>query len=116
LPEKIRIGIHPEYTYCILTLAIAGLAALGLESLRLRSALRYVIAVVIALDLFFTGSGRPMNVISVQQDPGVSRDAFDGSRDLLDGIRSRVMASNPPARIDTADASMFWAIGAPITE
>ena len=33
LPEKIRIGIHPEYTYCIFSLAIAGLAAIGLDSL-----------------------------------------------------------------------------------
>jgi len=115
LPEKIRIGIHPEYTYCILTLAIAGLAALGLESLRLRPALRYAITAVIALDLFFTGSGRPMNVISIQQDPGVTRDAFDGSPELLDGVRSRVNASNPPSRVDTVDAGAFWSIAGPIT-
>jgi hypothetical protein len=116
LPEKVRIGIHPEYTYGILTLAVAGLAALGLDNLRLRNALRYAIAAVITLDLFFTGSGRPMNVISIRQDPGVTRNAFDGSSELLHGVRSRVVASNPPARIDTADASMFWSIGAPITE
>ena len=29
LPEKIRIGIHPEYTYCILTMGIAGSALIG---------------------------------------------------------------------------------------
>ena len=115
LPEKIRIGIHPEYTYCILTLAIAGLAALGLEKLRLREALRWGVAAIIALDLFLTGSGRPMNVISVQQEPGVTREAFDGSRELLDGVRSRVNAGAPPWRIDTVDASDFWSIAGPIT-
>ena len=115
LPIKIRIGIHPEYTYCILTLALAGLAALGLERLRLRESLRYAIALVIALDLFFTGSGRPMNAISMQQDPGVTRDAFDGSRELLDGVRSRTATANPPWRIDTVDASIFWSVAGAIT-
>ena len=33
LPETVRIGIHPEYTYCIFTLALAGLAAMGLDAL-----------------------------------------------------------------------------------
>ena len=115
LPEKIRIGIHPEYTYCILTLAIGGLAALGLERLRLRESLRYAIVLIVALDLFFTGSGRPMNAISVQQDPGVTRDAFDGSRELLDGVRSRVTAATPPWRVDTVDAGPFWSIAGATT-
>jgi len=58
LPEKIRIGIHPEYTYCIFSLAIAGLAAIGLDTLRVPNMLRWTIGVVIALDLFLVGSGR----------------------------------------------------------
>ncbi len=115
LPEKVRIGIHPEYTYCILTMGIAGLAALGLDRLRLRDSLRWGIAAVIALDLFLVGSGRPMNLVSLRQEPGVTRDAFDGSRPLLEGVRSRVSRDTPPSRIDTVDASMFWAISAPIT-
>lgn len=115
LPEKIRIGIHPEYTYCILTFAIAGLAAIGLESLRVKEGLRWAIAMVIAADLFLTGSGRPMNLASIRQEPGVTREAFDGSRALLDGVRGVVDRETPPARIDTAGASMFWSISAPIT-
>ena len=35
-PEQVRIGIHPEYTYCIFSLAIAGLAAIGLDSVAQR--------------------------------------------------------------------------------
>ncbi len=115
LPEKVRIGIHPEYTYCILTLAIGALAALGLQKVRTREAVRWAVAAAVALDLFLVGSGRPMNVISVKADPGVTRDSFGGSRELLDGVRSRVRAENPPARIDnTGDTDPFWAIGGTI--
>jgi hypothetical protein len=116
LPEKIRIGIHPEYTYCILTMGIAGLAALGLQGIQMRDAIRWAAGALIALDLFLAGSGRPMNLVSVKQEPGVTRDAFDGSPTLLDGVRSRVNRDTPPSRIDTVDASMFWAVGAPIMQ
>ena len=115
LPEKVRIGIHPEYTYCILTLGIAGLAALGLERLRVREAWRWAIAAPIAVDLFLVGSGRPMNLVSVKQEPGVTRDAFDGSRELLNGVRSRVNRETPPSRVDTVEAGMFWSIAGAIT-
>ena len=116
LPEKVRIGIHPEHTYCILTLAIGSLAALGLESLRMRVTFKWAVAVVIAADLFLVGSGRPMNVISVTQDPGVTRNSFGGSAELLNRVRQRVMAEQPPARIDnTSDTDAFWAIAGPIT-
>jgi hypothetical protein len=116
LPEKVRIGIHPEYTYCILTMGIAGLAALGLDRLRLREPLRWAIGAVIALDLFLVGSGRPMNLVSVKDEPGVTRDAYHGSRELLEGVRSRVNRDNPPSRIDsTTDAGYFWSIAGSIT-
>jgi hypothetical protein len=115
LPEKVRIGIHPEYAYCILTMAIAGLAALGLDRLRARNAVRWGVAAVIAIDLFLVGSGRPMNLVSVKQEPGVTRDAFDGSRELLEGVRSRARLDTPPSRVDTVDAGMFWSIAGPIT-
>jgi hypothetical protein len=116
LPEKVRIGIHPEYTYCILTMAIAGLAALGLDRLPAREHLKWGIAAVIALDLFLVGSGRPMNLVSLKQEPGVTRDAFHGSRTLMEGVRSRVNRDVPPSRIDTVGGSMFWTIAAPITQ
>jgi hypothetical protein len=115
LPVKIRIGIHAEYAYCILILGIAGLAALGLDRLRVREALRWAIGAVIAIDLFLVGSGRPMNLVSVKQEPGVTRDAFDGSRELLDGVRSRVNRETPPSRVDTVEAGMFWSIAGAIT-
>ena len=122
LPEKMRIGIHPEYTYCIFSLAIAGLAAIGLDSLRVTTGVRWAIGVVIAADLFLVGSGRPMNVSSLKSDPGVTRDAFDGSTSLLNEVRryvnqpDEVHQKAPPWRFDTLDASMEWTYGAPILQ
>jgi len=122
LPEKVRIGIHPEYTYCIFSLAIAGLAAIGLDSLRVATGVRWAIGIVIAADLFLVGSGRPMNVSSLKSDPGVTRDAFDGSTLLLNEVRRYVNQPNaidqnaPPWRFDTVDASMEWTYGAPILQ
>ena len=116
LPAQVRIGIHPEYTYCIFSLAIAGLAAMGLDSLRIPNLARWAIGAIIALDLFLVGSGRPMNSSLVQQDPGVTRDTFDGSASLLREVRHYVDQSVPPWRIDTVDTSMEWTYGAPILE
>lgn len=41
LPVSIRIGIHPEYTFCNFTLPFAGLAALGLDRLRVNDLARW---------------------------------------------------------------------------
>jgi hypothetical protein len=116
LPEKIRIGIHPEYTYSIFSLAIAGLAAIGLDSVRIADPARWTIGVIIAVDLFLVGSGRPMNSSSLQQDPGVTRDTFDGNARVLREVRGYVDESLPPWRIDTVDSSMEWTYGAPILQ
>jgi hypothetical protein len=115
LPEKVRIGIHPEYTYCIFSLAIAALAAMGLQSIRMAEAARWVIAMVIAVDLFMVGSGRPMNCASVKEEPGVTRDSFDGSAALMSEVRRYVNRDAPPSRIDTMDASLLWSACAPLT-
>jgi hypothetical protein len=114
LPEQVRIGIHPEYTYCIFSLAIAGLAAVGLNALRVPNGMRWLIALAIALDLFFVGSGRPMNLDSLKTDPGVTPDAFDGNVAVLAAVRRYVDQNVPPWRFDTVDASMEWTNGAPI--
>jgi hypothetical protein len=121
LPEKIRIGIHPEYTYSIFSLAIAGLAAIGLDAISIRmDSVRFgnlapwAIGAIIAVDLFLVGSGRPMNSSLLQQD--VTRDAVDGSALLLDQIRRYVDQSDPPWRIDTFDSSLQWTYGAPILQ
>ncbi len=57
LPISVRIGIHPEYTYGIFGLGLAGLAALGMDRLRLPDAARVGIGLAIAVDLFLVGFG-----------------------------------------------------------
>jgi hypothetical protein len=111
LPEKVRIGIHPEYTYCIFSLAIAGLAAIGLNALRVGNAVRWAIGIVIALDLFLVGSGRPMNAALSPSTPGLTDNpvfSSDLRRDLNQNI--------PPWRFDTVDSSMEWTTSAPILQ
>jgi hypothetical protein len=116
LPEKVRIGIHPEYTYCIFSLAIAGMAAIGLDSLRVSNGVRWAIGVVIALDLFLVGSGRPMNLASLKSEPGLTQDAVDGSAALLNEVRRYSDQNVPPWRFDTVNANLEWTYGAPILQ
>jgi len=113
LPEKIRIGIHPEYTYCIFSLSIAGLAAAGLNHLRIPNWARWAVAVAIAADLFLVGSGRPMNV---SDNPGVTRDAFAGNHAVVGDLRGYVQDNTPPWRFDTVDTLREWTYGAPILQ
>jgi hypothetical protein len=114
LPETLRLGIHPEYVYCVVTLGLAGLAAIGLDALRISSVARVAIGLAIAADLFLVGSGRPMNCASVRDEPGVTRAAFEGSPSLLGEIRRYAWSDNPAARIDAVDGDMNWATGGPV--
>ncbi|MGB9458949.1 MAG: hypothetical protein WCB12_23095 [Bryobacteraceae bacterium] len=113
LPERIRLGIHPEYTYCIVSLGLGGLAAVGLDSLRIANASRLAIGIVIAADLFLVGSGRLMNCASIRDEPGVTRAAFDGSPVVLNEIRGYANRDYPPARIDAVDGGTAWATSGP---
>jgi hypothetical protein len=117
LPVTVRIGIHPEYTYCIFCFGLAGLAAMGLQALPVKETVRIAIGILIAADLFVAGSGRPMNLVAVKAEPGVTHEAFEGSAPLLRNIRQLVGRQTPPWRIDnTEDAGLDWAIQAPVSE
>lgn len=107
LPEQIRIGIHPEYTYCIFSLAIAGLAAIGLDALRIRNVARWAIGIIIAADLFLVGSGRPMN--AAPSAPGITDNPVY-SRDLRQYLNQNL----PPWRFDAVDTSMEWTTSGPM--
>ncbi len=116
LPEQIRIVIHPEYTYCIPILAIAGLAAFGLDALPVNGKMRVAIGLAIAADLFLVGSGRPMNCSSRRTDPGATRYSFDGSAAALAEMRQLTNQAYPPWRVDNfAESTGEWAVQAPIT-
>jgi hypothetical protein len=89
---------------------------MGLDYIRIRNLARWTIAVIVAVDLFLVGSGRPMNSSTIQQDPGVTRDTFDGHASSLGEVRRYVNQSVPPWRIDTLDLGMEWTNGAPILQ
>ncbi len=108
LPQTVRIGIHPEYTYSIFSLAIAGLAAIGLNALRVGNAVRWAIGIVIALDLFLVGSGRPMNAAQSPAPPGLTDNPLYSSE-----LRRDLNQNVPPWRFDTVDSSMEWTTSAP---
>ena len=116
LPERVRIGIHPEYTYAIFTLAFALLTAMGLTSLRVPHRMQYGLGLLVALDLWVVGSGRPMNCASLKLEPGVTNKSFGGNAKLLTELKRLSLAVNPPSRIDTTtDANVEWSANGPIT-
>jgi hypothetical protein len=117
LPEKIRIGIHPEFFFCVFSLALAVLAGLGAESLLRTSRLQVAAGLVIACDLILVSSGRPMNEESTVTSPGITRDAAEGNAELLARIREIANRSVPPSRYDTGPNVWFlWSNVAPILE
>ncbi|MGH9614321.1 MAG: hypothetical protein ACRD4P_14705, partial [Bryobacteraceae bacterium] len=115
LPQAVQIGLHPEFFYASFGFALAVLAGLGAQRFLKNEKLRWGIAVLIAVDLIAVGSNRPMNTASTLTDPEVTTRAFDGSRELIEGIRRLVDQSRPPFRIDTTDASLGWSQRAGLT-
>ncbi len=109
LPHRIRIGIHPEFTYCVFAECLALLAGLGISRLIPRISVQWALAAVVAMELYFVGSNRPMNVVSVLQEPGLNRD-------LIQTVRRISALDSPPARIDTtAGVPLEWVEAAPLT-
>jgi len=116
LPERVRIGIHPEFTYCVFGECLALLAGLGISRVIPKPGVQWALAVVAAMELYFVGSNRPMNSVSVLQEPGLTDQALNGSRELVQRVRMVSAQSFPPARIDnTAGVSLAWAEAAPLT-
>ncbi len=57
-----------------------------------------------------------MDLASVKADPGVTRDAFDGSPETLALVRALSFSQSPPWRIDNLEgATGEWSIQAPLT-
>jgi hypothetical protein len=57
-----------------------------------------------------------MNMASVREEAGITADAFDGSKELMDRARALVSGPDLPTRVDTIDDSMSWASCAPLTK
>ena len=115
LPVQIRIGIHPEFSFCIFSLALAVLAGLGAERLLRSSRAQVAVGVIIVCDLILVSSGRPMNEESSKANPGMTQEAADGSPELLSRLRTLLNRTVPPGRFDTRpDVSYLWSSTAPV--
>jgi hypothetical protein len=115
LPEQIRIGIHPDFFFCVFSLVLAVLAGLGAERLLRSSRLQIVAGAVIACDLILVSSGRPMNEESAATTPGFTHESADGSAELLTRIREITNRSVPPSRYDIRpEVWTLWSNVAPI--
>ena len=116
LPVRVRIGIHPEFALQVFALGIAVLAGLGAQRFLRNPRLELAVGVVIAADLILVSSGRPFNVASMSAEPGITRDAIDGSREFAARLRSLTGNATPPWRFDTADTSYDFGPDASLLE
>jgi hypothetical protein len=116
LPGFLQIGLHPEFALGAFALSFAVLAGLGCEQFVRKPALAYALVALIAADLLAVSSGRPMNAFPTAREPGVTPNHFDGSVELMSGMRKLVGSQTPPWRIDTAGDSLSWAMAAPVTK
>jgi hypothetical protein len=116
LPGFIQIGLHPEFALAAFALSFAVLAGLGFEQFVRKPALAYALVALIAADLIAVSSGRLMNAFPTAREPGIRPSHFDGSAELMNGIRKLTGTQSPPWRIDTAGDSLSWAMAAPITK
>jgi hypothetical protein len=114
-PVQLRIGIHPEFLFCVFSLSLAVLAGLGAERLLRSSRLQIAAGIVIVCDLILVSSGRPMNQISTILDPGITHDSADGNPEVLARLREITGHSVPPYRYDTSPGvSFLWSNSAPV--
>jgi len=119
LPVQLRIGIHPEFLFCVFSLSLAVLAALGAERLLPSSRLQIAAGIVIVCDLIFVSSGRPMNQSSTKLDPGITHDSVDGNPEILARLREitghPISSHAPPYRYDARPGvSFLWSSSAPV--
>ena len=115
LPVQLRIGIHPEFLFCVFSLSLAVLAGLGAEHLLPSSRLQIAAGIVIVCDLILVSSGRPMNQNSTKLEPGITHDSVDGNPELLARLRQITGASTPPYRYDTGPGvSFLWSDSGPV--
>jgi hypothetical protein len=106
LPRRILIALHAELASGPLTLALAMLGALAVESLLPRR-WGWLAVAVAAADLILVSSGRPMNAMPYSESPAET--------EAVSRLRVLTGTSTPPDRIDTAGDSLDWVMQAPMT-
>jgi hypothetical protein len=115
LPLSVRIGIHPEFFLCVFSLGLAVLAGIGADRFLRNTRIRLVVGMIVTAELILVSSGRPMNMTSLESEPGFVRDSADGSSQLLAQLRRLTGATVPPSRYDTTvDVSFSWSHVGPL--
>ncbi|MBN9663140.1 MAG: YfhO family protein [Acidobacteria bacterium] len=116
LPRMIRSSLYDEFGLCVLSLGLAVLAAYGFEALLARRALmlRAAVVAIAFADLWWAGAGRPMNTGDPDAALRTSAREFEGSRNVVDRLRSLTTAQSPPWRIDAIDSTQMWGNAAPV--
>jgi hypothetical protein len=114
--DAVKDTAYPEFMMVAFSLGVAVLAGLGAGRVSSRPWVLSALLIVTIVDLTYAGSGRPMNTVTVKDDPGVTVKQFDGSEELLQRVRNFVNLHNPPARIDTYGDSMAWVMMAPTVQ
>jgi hypothetical protein len=108
LLDFVHDTVYPEFLMLGVSLGVAVLAGLGAQRLAGRRVLLSVLTVSTIFDLTYFGSCKPMNTSSLKNEPGVTPVYFDGSRELLREVRSRVNQEQPPWRLETYNDAMGW--------
>jgi hypothetical protein len=108
-------SVYPEFFMLGFSFGVAVLAGLGAHRFASRPLLLGTLLLFTFLDLTYVGSSRPMNTRALQEEAGITPRHFDGNVELLDTVRRFVSQSSPPARVDTYDDSLGWAMMAPTT-
>ena len=117
LPLNLRIGIHPEYLLCVVSLGMALLAGLGADRFLPNSRIQTLVGLAIAADLILVSSNRPMNTMSLAREPGFTRSSVDGGTALIQQLRNLTGATTPPSRFDTAaDVDYAWSNMGPLLQ
>jgi hypothetical protein len=116
LPGFIQIGLHPEFALAAFALSFAVLVGLGFDQYVRKPWPARAVLGVIVVDLIAVSSGRLMNAFPTAREPGIEPSSFDGSAELMSGIRKLAGGQSPPWRIDTAGDSLSWAMAAPVTK
>jgi len=116
LPERLTNALHPEFAAPIFLLALACLAAVGLQARVASVRVQWLLLGLLAADVILVSSGRPFNAAPFHSEPGVSRTQLGGQTANLATVRRLANQATPPWRIDTIDESMLWVTGAPATQ
>ncbi|MGH9662296.1 MAG: YfhO family protein, partial [Bryobacteraceae bacterium] len=118
LPEIVKAPLYAEYALPIYSAGMAVLAGLGAQRLMgaRRAALQAAAVAVVAGELIAVGSGRPMNTTRFEDEPGVTREHFDGVREIPERMRELTSRATPPWRVDTRQGSINWSLLASLME